>query len=204
MSGLRVAVVISGRGSNLMALHKAAADQGYEITGVVSNRSDAPGLDYARAQALPTALVDHRRYGSREAFDEALAAAIDRYEPEIVALAGFLRILGPSFVRHYAGRLVNIHPSLLPAFPGLDTHARALAAGATRHGASVHFVTDALDAGPVIAQAELAVAPDETPEHLAQRVLALEHVLYPKALGLIARGQIPLETRGGPRARERG
>lgn len=191
---LRVAVVISGRGSNLTALHAAAETQGYQIVGVISNQPQAPGLLYARSQALPQTVVDHRHYATRALFDEALAAALDRYEPDIIALAGFLRVLGTAFVRRYAGRLINIHPSLLPAFPGLNTHARALQAGATEHGATVHFVTDALDGGPIIEQARLTVRANETPEQLAARVLALEHALYPEVLGRLARGQIALPT----------
>lgn len=189
---LRVAVVISGRGSNLTALHAAADIQGYEIVGVVSNQAQAPGLLYARSRALPQALVDHHDYPTRALFDEALAAALDRYEPDIIALAGFLRVLGTGFVQRYAGRLINIHPSLLPAFPGLNTHARALEAGASEHGATVHFVTDALDGGPIIEQSRLKVRANETPEQLAARVLVLEHVLYPKVLGRFANGQIAL------------
>ncbi|HUW98703.1 MAG TPA: phosphoribosylglycinamide formyltransferase [Acidiferrobacter sp.] len=189
---LRVAVVISGRGSNFMALHAHAAAHAYEIAGVVSNNPNAPGLLYARAQGLPVAVVNHRDYQTTALFDAALAAALDRYEADVIALAGFLRVLGPAFVRHYAGRLINIHPSLLPAFPGLDTHARALKSGAREHGATVHFVTDALDGGPIIAQARLDIMPGEDPEHLAKRVLALEHELYPAVLGRFASGQIPL------------
>lgn len=189
---LRVAVVISGRGSNLTALHTAADAQGYEIVGVVSNQAHAAGLLYARSQALPQTVVDHQSYATRTLFDEALARALDRYEPDIIALAGFLRVLGTAFVHRYAGRLINIHPSLLPAFPGLNTHARALQAGATEHGATVHFVTDALDGGPIIEQARLRVYPNETPEQLAARVLVLEHALYPQVLGRLARGQIAI------------
>lgn len=191
---LRVVVVISGRGSNLAALHSESNRQGYEIVGVVSNQSDAPGLLYAHTQGLPRAIVDHRSYSPRALFDTALAAAIDHYAPDIVALAGFLRVLGPSFVRHYEGRLINIHPSLLPAFPGLNTHARALASGAREHGATVHFVTDALDGGPIIEQARLTVLPHESPEQLSARVLVLEHALYPRVLGRFASGQIALPT----------
>lgn len=193
---LRVVVVISGRGSNLVALHSKAKEQGYQIVGVVSNQADAPGLLYAQSQALPQTLVGHASYPTRALFDAALAAAIDRYQPDIIALAGFLRVLGPSFVRRYAGRLINIHPSLLPAFPGLNTHARVLESGAKEHGATVHFVTDALDGGPIIEQARLTVLPNETPEQLAARVLILEHTLYPHVLGRFASGQIALpETR---------
>ncbi len=189
---LRVAVVISGRGSNLTALHTAAAAKGYAIVGVVSNQADAQGLRYAHSQALSQTIVDHRHYSTRALFDAALAAAIDRYEPDIIALAGFLRVLGSAFVHRYTGRLINIHPSLLPAFPGLNTHARVLESGATEHGATVHFVTDALDGGPIIEQARLKVLPNETAEQLAARVLVLEHALYPRVLGGFASGQITL------------
>ena len=196
---LRVVVVLSGRGSNLMALHTQASTQGYEIVGVISNKPGALGLLYAQAQGLPAMLVDHRDYETSTLFEAALAATIDQYKAHVIALAGFLRVLGPAFVRRYAGRLINIHPSLLPAFPGLDTHARALRAGAREHGATVHFVTDTLDSGPIIAQARLAIEPGEDPLHLANRVLTLEHTLYPAVLGQFANGQIPLpepEARG--------
>ncbi|MHB8253157.1 MAG: phosphoribosylglycinamide formyltransferase [Acidiferrobacter sp.] len=189
---LRVAVALSGRGSNLAALHAQASTQGYEIVGVVSNNPHAPGLLYAQAQGLAAVVVNHRDYQTAALFDTALAAALDHYAPDVIALAGFLRVLGSSFVGHYAGRLINIHPSLLPAFPGLDTHNRALAAGVREHGATVHFVTDALDSGPIIAQARLKVLPGEDSEHLAARVLALEHTLYPAVLGQFASGQAPL------------
>jgi len=189
---LRVAVALSGRGSNLIALHTQATAQAYEIVGVVSNNPSAPGLLYARAQGLPATLVNHRDYQTSALFDAALATALDQYEADVIALAGFLRVLGPAFVHRYAGRLINIHPSLLPAFPGLDTHAQAIRAGMREHGATVHFVTDTLDGGPIIAQARLDITPGEDPERLAARVLALEHRLYPTVLGQFASGQIPL------------
>lgn len=196
---LRVAVVVSGRGSNLIALHQQASAQDYEIAAVVSNSPRAQAIAYARDAALPVIIVDHRDYSSREDFEIALAEALDRLRPDVVALAGFLRVLGPAFVRRYRGRLINIHPSLLPAFPGLNTHQRALDAGVQEHGATVHFVTDVLDGGPIIAQARLTVVSGESAECLAQRVRALEHVLYPAVLGQWAQGEVhyPPDAPGG-------
>jgi phosphoribosylglycinamide formyltransferase-1 len=170
-------VLISGRGSNMQALVEA----GLPVAAVVSNRADAGGLEFARARNIPTAVVDHAKFASREAFDEALAREIDRHRPRLVALAGFMRVLTPGFVARYQNRLLNIHPSLLPAFPGLDTHARALAAGVKLHGCTVHFVTAELDSGPIVIQAALRVRPDEQPAELAARVLRQEHVIYPRA-----------------------
>ena len=170
-------VLISGRGSNLQALVEA----GLPVGAVISNRADAGGLEFARARNIPTAVVDHARFASREAFDDALAREIDRHRPRLVALAGFMRVLTPGFVARYQHRLLNIHPSLLPAFPGLDTHARALAAGVKLHGCTVHFVTAELDSGPIVIQAALGVRPDEQPAELAARVLRQEHVIYPRA-----------------------
>ena len=183
-------MVVSGRGSNLMALQGQAARLGYEITGVVCNNENAPALSYAQSEGLAVAIVDHRHYAHSTLFETALAAAIDAFKPDLIALAGFMRILGPAFVHHYLTRLINIHPSLLPAFPGLDTHRRALEAGEREHGATVHFVTDALDGGPIIAQERLAIVPGEDPSKLAARVLTLEHRLYPEVLGRFARGEI--------------
>jgi len=170
-------VLISGRGSNMQALVEA----GLPVAAVVSNRADAGGLEFARARNIPTAVVDHGKFASREAFDEALAREIDRHRPRLVALAGFMRVLTPGFVARYQNRLLNIHPSLLPAFPGLDTHARALAAGVKLHGCTVHFVTAELDSGPIVIQAVLRVRPGEQPAELAARVLRQEHVIYPRA-----------------------
>ena len=191
---LPIVVLISGRGSNLQSIieQAAAGELPVDIRAVISNRPDAAGLERARAAGIETAVVDHRDYPDRAAFDAALARCIDRYEPGAVALAGFMRILTPDFVRHYRGRLLNIHPSLLPAYRGLDTHRRALADGARRHGASVHFVTEELDGGPVILQAEVPVLAGDTPETLAARVLAQEHRLYPAALRLLAEGRVRL------------
>jgi phosphoribosylglycinamide formyltransferase-1 len=170
-------VLISGRGSNLRSLVEA----GLPVSAVISNRADAAGLEFARARGIATAVVEHRGYGTREAFEEALAAALDRHAPRLVALAGFMRVLTPGFVARYAGRMLNIHPSLLPAFPGLDTHARALAAGVKVHGCTVHFVTEALDAGPIVIQAAVPVLPGDSAAGLAARVLEQEHRIYPRA-----------------------
>jgi phosphoribosylglycinamide formyltransferase-1 len=175
---MSVVVLISGRGSNMQAL----LDAGLPVAAVIGDRSDAGGLDIAAQRGLVVATVEHRDYRTREEFDAALTAEIDRHAPRLVALAGFMRILTPGFVAHYAGRLMNIHPSLLPAFPGLDTHRRALAAGVKVHGCSVHFVTEQLDHGPIIVQAVVPVRQADTPELLAARVLRQEHVVYPRAV----------------------
>jgi phosphoribosylglycinamide formyltransferase-1 len=175
---MAVVVLISGRGSNMEALLGA----GIPVTAVIANRADAKGLDLARARGVRTEVVEHKAYATREAFDTALAQAIDRHAPRLVALAGFMRVLTPGFVDRYAGRLMNIHPSLLPAFTGLHTHERALAAGVKVHGCTVHFVTAELDHGPIVLQAAVRVRPDDTPERLAARVLAQEHVAYPRAV----------------------
>jgi len=186
MSGLPapIVVLISGRGSNLRAIVDAV--QGGQlpvvVRAVLSNNPQAQGLAFARAAGIPTEVIDHRNYPERAQFDQALAEAIDRYVPRLVALAGFMRILGAEFIRHYAGRLINVHPSLLPDFKGLNTHARALAAGAREHGASIHFVTNDLDGGPVIAQARVDVRPGDSAGTLAARVLEVEHRLYPLAI----------------------
>ena len=192
---LSVVVLISGRGSNLQSIIDAAAERGcpYRVSAVVSNRPDAAGLERARRAGVPTEVVDHKAYGSREAFDSALAEIIDGYGPGLVVLAGFMRILTPRFVARYEGRLINIHPSLLPEFPGLDTHARAIAAGAAEHGASVHFVTAALDGGPVIIQARVPVHADDDADGLADRVLAQEHRILPEAIRWFATGRLRIE-----------
>lgn len=191
---LPVVVLISGRGSNLKAILDAAG-QGLpiEVRCVISNRPDAGGLALAREAGVDTEVVDHTGFPSRDAFDQALAERIDRYAPGLVVLAGFMRILGPAFVRRYRGRLVNIHPALLPAFPGLDTHRRALAEGVSEHGASVHFVTEEVDGGPVIVQARVPVLAGDTPERLAARVLEQEHRIFPLAIGWFAEGRVRLE-----------
>ncbi|MCG6951248.1 MAG: phosphoribosylglycinamide formyltransferase [Betaproteobacteria bacterium] len=175
---MSVVVLISGRGSNMQALLEA----GLPVSAVISNRADAKGLETASARGVATRVIEHRGYAAREAFDAALADAIDGFAPRLVALAGFMRILTPAFVARYAGRLMNIHPSLLPAFPGLDTHARALAAGVKLHGCTVHFVTAELDHGPVIVQAAVPVFAGDDEASLAARVLAAEHRIYPAAV----------------------
>jgi phosphoribosylglycinamide formyltransferase-1 len=175
---MSVVVLISGRGSNMEAL----LDAGIPVSAVLSNREDAKGLEIAAARGVQTRVVPHRSFATREAFDEALGREIDRFAPRLIALAGFMRILTPAFVRRYAGRMLNIHPSLLPALPGLNTHERALAAGASEHGCTVHFVTAELDHGPVVIQAEVPVRAGDTPKALAARVLRQEHVIYPRAV----------------------
>jgi phosphoribosylglycinamide formyltransferase-1 len=188
----RIAVLISGRGSNLQALIGACADGRIDgrIILVVSNRPQAPGLEFARQAGIPFTMVDHRQYPDREGFDRALAEAIEASAPDLVVLAGFMRVLTSDFVARFQARMVNIHPSLLPDFRGLDTHARALAAGVDVHGASVHYVTPELDGGPVIMQARVPVCPGDTPEMLAARVQMAEHRLYPAAVGLICSGRV--------------
>lgn len=189
----RLAVLISGRGSNLQAIADACKNgkiPDCDVTGVISSRPDAPGLDWSRKQGIFARSLSHRDFSGREQFDSALALAIDRLEPDWIALAGFMRQLTPGFVEHYLGRLVNIHPSLLPSFPGLHTHRHAIEAGVCWHGATVHFVTAELDAGPIIAQGVLPVAPDDSADSLAQKVLALEHRLYPEALSWLVTGQV--------------
>lgn len=187
MTPKRVGVLISGRGSNMAALLDAQ-QHAYEIALVISNRPDAAGLDRARAAGVEALAIDHKKYGkNREAFEREMDAALRARDIEIVALAGFMRVLTPFFVRAWAGRLVNIHPSLLPKYPGVDTHARALAAGDSEHGCTVHLVVEDVDAGEILGQAKLAVLPDDTPETLAARVLELEHALYPRCLAEFAR-----------------
>lgn len=168
------------------------ADLPLRISAVISNRPDAPGLELARSRGIAVEVVDHRLYAAREDFDGALQRCIDRFQPGMVVLAGFMRILTPGFVQHYEGRLLNIHPSLLPSFPGLDTHRRALAEGVRVHGCTVHFVTPELDHGPIVAQAVVPVFPEDTETLLAHRVLALEHVLYPQVLRWWAAGRLRL------------
>jgi phosphoribosylglycinamide formyltransferase-1 len=191
----RIVVLISGRGSNLEAIvrRSVAEDWPARVVAVLSHRADAAGLASAAAQGIATAVVDHRGFDSRDAFDAALAAAIDAQRPDWVVLAGFMRILGDAFVQRYAGRMLNIHPSLLPAFPGLHTHRRALEAGCRVAGATVHFVTPTLDHGPIVAQAVVPVRAGDTPEALAGRVLAAEHRLYPLALRWAVHGRLAVE-----------
>ena len=187
-----LAVLISGRGSNLKALIDACAEERVNgrITLVISNRPQAPGLDYARAAGIPHAVIDHREYADRAAFDQALGDRLASAAPDLIVLAGFMRVLTPGFVERFASRMVNIHPSLLPEFRGLDTHARALAAGAEQHGASVHFVTAELDGGPVLMQARVPVCAGDSADALSARVQAAEHRLYPAAVALICSGRI--------------
>jgi phosphoribosylglycinamide formyltransferase-1 len=191
---LPVVVLISGNGSNLQAIIDAIARGNVhaEIRAVISNRPDAFGLERARRAGIPAEAVDHRRYTGREAFDSALQEAIDAYRPALVVLAGFMRILTPAFVQRYRGRLLNVHPSLLPEFRGLHTHRRALAAGVRRHGVSIHFVTDELDGGPVVIQKAIPVLPDDDETRLAARVQAEEHRLYPRVIGWFAAGRLKL------------
>jgi len=193
MSRKRAAVLISGRGSNMAALIEAAKDKKYpaEIALVVSNRPDAGGLATARAAGIATEIVDHAAFGKdRAAFDRALQAVLEKHHIELVCLAGFMRLLTPEFVGHWPERMLNIHPALLPAFKGLDTHKRALAAGAKIHGATVHFVVAELDSGPIVAQGAVAVRGDDSEAMLASRVLAVEHRIYPLALKLVAQGRV--------------
>ncbi|WP_292932047.1 phosphoribosylglycinamide formyltransferase [Noviherbaspirillum sp.] len=180
----KIVILISGRGSNMQAIVRAAQAEKWpcKIAAVISNRADAEGLRFAAEHGIPTDVVVSKDFPSREAFDAALRVAIDRFSPDLVVLAGFMRILTPPFVEHYAGRMLNIHPSLLPSFPGLATHSQALAAGVKVHGATVHFVTAELDHGPIVAQAAVPVLSNDDEHALAERVLAQEHVIYPRAV----------------------
>ena len=189
-----IVILISGRGSNMEALLAAVARDGLpvRVAAVISNRPDAKGLETAAAAGVPTAVVDHKAFAGREAFDAALAGCIDGFAPDLVVLAGFMRILTEAFVRRYEGRLINIHPSLLPAFPGLHTHQRALEGGVRIHGCTVHFVTPALDHGPVIVQAAVPVCDGDDEAALAARVLQQEHVVYPLAVRWFAEGRLSL------------
>lgn len=190
----RLAILISGRGSNMMALVEAARAPDYpaDIAAIVSSRPDAAGLLWARAQGLPATLVDHKAYASREAFDAAVDQVLAAAGVEFIALAGFMRIQTPGFVRKWQARQLNIHPSLLPAFKGLHPQAQALAAGVKISGCTVHFVTEELDGGPIIAQAAVPVSETDSPNSLAARILAAEHRLYPQALALVAAGKARL------------
>lgn len=195
---LPVVVLISGRGSNLQAIINCvhSGSLPVEIRAVISNRPEAAGLRLAGAAGIHTEVIDHTGYTDRAAFDRALQQGIDRHAPGLVILAGFMRILTPAFVEHYRGRMLNIHPSLLPDFPGLDTHRRVLEAGVAEHGASVHFVTADTDGGPVIARARVPVEAGDTPESLAARVLEQEHRLYPQVIRWFAEGRIFLDESG--------
>ncbi|HSD98021.1 MAG TPA: phosphoribosylglycinamide formyltransferase [Sulfuricaulis sp.] len=191
-----VVVLVSGRGSNLQAIINAIThgELAAEIRAVISGEPDAPALARARTAGIPTHVVNRRDFPTRDQFDHALMQQIEAYQPQLVVLAGFMRILGKAFIDHFAGRLVNIHPSLLPAFPGLNTHTRALQSGAKVHGASVHFVTREVDGGPVIIQAAVPVLPDDAPDTLAERVLMEEHRIYPKAIGWFLAGRLSIES----------
>jgi phosphoribosylglycinamide formyltransferase 1 len=197
MKRKRVAILISGRGSNMAALIEAAKDKTYpaEIVTVISNRSDAGGLTVARANGIATEVVDHAAFGKdRPAFESALQAVLEKHRVDIVCLAGFMRLLSAGFVKQWQHRILNIHPALLPAFKGLDTHRRALDAGVKVHGATVHFVVPEMDSGPIIAQAAVTVRPGETEKKLAARVLKVEHHIYPLALKLLAEGRLQIEN----------
>jgi phosphoribosylglycinamide formyltransferase-1 len=185
-------ILISGRGSNMQALVEANIP-GARVAAVIANRPDAAGLAWAAAQGIATEALDHKAFASREAFDAALQASIDRHQPDLVVLAGFMRILTADFTRHYAGRMLNIHPSLLPAFPGLHTHQRALDAGCRLAGSTVHFVTAELDHGPVVIQGAVAVADDDTADSLAAKVLRVEHRIYPQAVRWWVEGRLQID-----------
>lgn len=191
-----IVVLVSGRGSNLQALLSTASAQrwdtelGAQIVAVISNRADAEALDVARSHGVVAHVVAHDQFDSRPDFEAALVRTIEPYAPDLIVLAGFMRVLTPAFVRRYAGRLINIHPSLLPSFPGIDTHRRALAGGVSVHGATVHFVSELVDAGPIIAQASVAVRPDDDEESLAARVLQQEHRLLPQAVRDVLEGLV--------------
>ena len=193
MTKSRVAVLISGRGSNMLALLKAARQPAYpaEIALVLSNRPQAHGLELARSAGVTTCALDHTPYGgNREQFERAMQAAIERHSINLICLAGFMRLLTPWFVQQWDGRMLNIHPALLPAFKGINTHARALAAGVKIHGATVHFVTAEMDSGPIVAQGAVAVREEDDAETLAARVLDVEHRIYPLSLQLVASGRV--------------
>ncbi len=191
----RVAVLISGRGSNMTSLLAATKDPAFpaEISLVLSNRPEAPGLATAREHGVNTVAIDHKQHMSREDFERAMQEVLEAHRVELICLAGFMRILTPWFVERWTGRMINIHPALLPLYKGLHTHERALADGVKLHGASVHFVVPGMDEGPIIAQAAVPVLDGDTPDTLGQRVLAQEHVIYPLALGLLASGRIAIE-----------
>jgi phosphoribosylglycinamide formyltransferase-1 len=197
----RIVILISGRGSNMQALVRHCADEGWpaQVVGVVASRPDAPGLAWAAGRGLPTVALDARAAADRGAYDAALAAAVDRLAPDLLLLAGYMRILDASIVQRYAGRILNVHPSLLPAFAGLRTHQRVLDAGCQATGATVHFVTPALDHGPIVAQAVVPVHPADDAAALAARVLAAEHRLYPLAVRWFVHGRLRVE---GQRVRQ--
>ncbi|WP_300750369.1 phosphoribosylglycinamide formyltransferase [Janthinobacterium sp.] len=190
-----IVILISGRGSNMEAVVRAAQAEQWpaRIAAVISNRADAQGLVFAAEHGIATAVVANKDYASRDAFDAALQAVVDSFAPDLVVLAGFMRILTAPFVEHYAGRMLNIHPSLLPLFPGMATHRQAIEAGVTEHGATVHFVTAELDHGPAVASAVVPVLPGDTEESLSARVLVQEHLLYPRAIRLFIDDKLSVE-----------
>jgi len=195
-SRCKTAILISGSGTNLQAFIDAVASKtlDLELAVVFSNKPDAYGLERAELAGIPTACVQHEDFPDRESFDRAVIAEIDRFEPELLILAGFMRILSPAFVSHYAGKILNIHPALLPLYPGLNTHQRVLDAGDEWHGSTVHFVTEELDGGPRILQGRLATRPGESADELAARVQAVEHQIYPQAAGLVATGKVAFKN----------
>ncbi|WP_018608739.1 phosphoribosylglycinamide formyltransferase [Uliginosibacterium gangwonense] len=188
----RIVILISGRGSNMEAILEADLP-GCQIAAVISNRPDAKGLVFARERGVPALALDHKMFADRAAFDQALAAQIDEYSPDLLVLAGYMRILSDDFVRHYVGRMMNIHPSLLPSFAGLHTHCRALEAGVKVHGATVHFVTPTLDAGPIVIQAIVPVSADDDETRLAAKVLEQEHKIYPQAIRWFVEGRLKVQ-----------
>jgi phosphoribosylglycinamide formyltransferase-1 len=190
----RIVILISGRGSNMRAVIRAAQNEKWpaQIAAVISNKADATGLAYAAEHGIPCVAISHKDYPTREDFDIALQSKIDSFAPDLVVLAGFMRVLTTPLVTHYAGRMLNIHPSLLPSFVGLATHRQALAAGVKLHGATVHFVTAELDHGPIVAQAAVPVLEDDTEETLAARVLEQEHIIYPHAIRCFVEGRLSL------------
>ncbi|CAH2777932.1 MAG: Phosphoribosylglycinamide formyltransferase (EC [uncultured Caballeronia sp.] len=191
----KIVILISGRGSNMQAVVRACGREGWpaRVQAVIANRPDAAGLGFAQANGIETVVVDHRKYESRESFDATLAGEIDRFSPDLVVLAGFMRVLTDAFVGKYAGRMLNIHPSLLPCFPGLGTHQQALDAGVRVHGASVHFVTPMLDHGPIVAQGAVPAVAGDDVAALAARVLKVEHVIYPRAVRWFIEGRLAIE-----------
>ncbi|WP_341314499.1 phosphoribosylglycinamide formyltransferase [Paraburkholderia sp. IMGN_8] len=191
----KLVILISGRGSNMEAIVRACSREGWpaRVAAVIANRPDAAGLAFAASHGIATAVVDHRQFPDRERFDAALAREIDSFAPDLVVLAGFMRVLTAGFVDHYAGRMLNVHPSLLPSFPGLKTHQQALDAGVRLHGASVHFVTSQLDHGPIVVQSAVPVLAGDTPAMLAERVLATEHIIYPRAVRWFVEGRLALD-----------
>jgi phosphoribosylglycinamide formyltransferase-1 len=191
----KIVILISGRGTNMETVVRACARDGWQalVAAVISNRPDAAGLAFAAENGIPATVVDHRDFTTRETFDQALARVIDGFEPDLVMLAGFMRVLTDAFVERYAGRMINIHPSLLPCFPGLKTHQQALDAGVRVHGASVHFVTPTLDHGPIVAQAAVPVMAGDDAATLASRVLAVEHIIYPRAVRWFVEGRLAID-----------